>query len=157
MLGFATALLGLAFCRETGPAKSALTPILFSVLVTALPLIDAGVANTPPHTSASVASLRRPPPLLRPFAGSWLHGTPGGSGLLRDNRWPCDRGMVQPTVGTQRCSHLERIDWLRVIRSRSTDGRNVLARSFPREPDPRRLTMAQNGRSRATRKSLNRI
>jgi hypothetical protein len=44
MLGFATALLGLAFCRETGPAKSALTPILFSVLVAALPLIDAGVA-----------------------------------------------------------------------------------------------------------------
>ena len=41
MLGFATALLGLAFCRETGPAKSALTPILFSVLVAA---IDAGVA-----------------------------------------------------------------------------------------------------------------
>jgi hypothetical protein len=38
MLGFATALLGLAFCRETGPAKSALTPILFSVLVAALPL-----------------------------------------------------------------------------------------------------------------------
>ncbi len=44
MLGFATALLGLAFCRETGPAKSALTSILFSVLVAALPLIDAGVA-----------------------------------------------------------------------------------------------------------------
>jgi hypothetical protein len=44
MLGFATALLGLAFCRETNPAKSALTPILFSVLVAALPLIDAGVA-----------------------------------------------------------------------------------------------------------------
>jgi len=44
MLGFATALLGLAFCRETGPAKSALTLILFSVLVAALPLIDAGVA-----------------------------------------------------------------------------------------------------------------
>lgn len=44
MLGFATALLGLAFCRETGPAKPALTPILFSVLVAALPLIDAGIA-----------------------------------------------------------------------------------------------------------------
>ena len=44
MLGFASALLGLAFCRETGPAKSALTSILFSVLVAALPLIDAGVA-----------------------------------------------------------------------------------------------------------------
>jgi hypothetical protein len=44
MLGFATALLGLAFCRDTDPAKSALTPILFSVLVAALPLIDAGVA-----------------------------------------------------------------------------------------------------------------
>jgi hypothetical protein len=43
MLGFATALLGLAFCRENGPAKP-LTPILFSVLVAALPLIDAGVA-----------------------------------------------------------------------------------------------------------------
>lgn len=44
MLGFATALLGLAFCRETGPAKSTLTPILFAVVVAALPLIDAGVA-----------------------------------------------------------------------------------------------------------------
>ena len=44
MLGSATALLGLAFCRETGPAKSALTPIMFSVVVAALPLIDAGMA-----------------------------------------------------------------------------------------------------------------
>ncbi len=44
MLGFATALLGLTFCREAGPANSALTPILFSLLVAALPLIDAGVA-----------------------------------------------------------------------------------------------------------------
>lgn len=44
MLGFATALLGLAFCRDTGPAKPALAPILFSVLVAALPLIDAGIA-----------------------------------------------------------------------------------------------------------------
>jgi hypothetical protein len=44
MLGFASALLGLTFCRETGAAKSPLTPILFSMLVAALPLIDAGVA-----------------------------------------------------------------------------------------------------------------
>ena len=44
MIGFASAFLGLAFCSETGPTKSALTPLLFSVLVAALPLLDAGLA-----------------------------------------------------------------------------------------------------------------
>jgi hypothetical protein len=38
VLGFVIALLGLAFCRESGPAKS---PLLFSLLVAALPLLDA--------------------------------------------------------------------------------------------------------------------
>lgn len=44
MIGFVAAFLGLAFCRATGPSKSALTPLLFSVLVAALPLLDAGLA-----------------------------------------------------------------------------------------------------------------
>jgi UDP-GlcNAc:undecaprenyl-phosphate GlcNAc-1-phosphate transferase len=44
VIGFAAAFLGLAFCRETGPAKSVLTPLLFSALVAALPLLDAGLA-----------------------------------------------------------------------------------------------------------------
>ena len=44
IIGFAAAFLGLAFCREIGPTKSALSPLLFSLIVAALPLLDAGMA-----------------------------------------------------------------------------------------------------------------
>jgi UDP-GlcNAc:undecaprenyl-phosphate/decaprenyl-phosphate GlcNAc-1-phosphate transferase len=44
MLGFTIAVLGLAACRDAGPGKSALTPVLFSVLVASLPVTDAGLA-----------------------------------------------------------------------------------------------------------------
>ena len=44
MLGFAIALLGLAFYQHSGPVKLELSPILFSMLVAALPLFDACLA-----------------------------------------------------------------------------------------------------------------
>jgi UDP-GlcNAc:undecaprenyl-phosphate GlcNAc-1-phosphate transferase len=44
ILGFVIVLLGLAVCRETGPAKSAFPLLLFSVLAAALPLVDALLA-----------------------------------------------------------------------------------------------------------------
>lgn len=144
MLGFATALLGLAFCRETGPAKPALTPILFSVLVAALPLIDAGVAI-----------LRRVRQRASPLYGDRRHSydlllARGCTArqvafvLLRDNGRPCDRGMVHPADGTPGGAHLERLDRLHIIGNGSADWRDALARCFSKAPRPRKPTMARN-------------
>ena len=147
MLGFATALLGLAFCRETGPAKSALTLILFSVLVAALPLIDAGVAilrRTRQRASPLYGDRRHFYDLL---LARGVHGAPGSSGLLRDNGRPCDRGMVHHTVRASGGAHLKRSDRLRVNSNRSADGRDA----FARRPNKRRTQQDLQWRKMADR------
>ena len=128
MLGFASALLGLAFCRETGPAKPALTPILFSVLVAALPLIDAGVAI-----------LRRIRQRASPLYGDRRHFYDlllARGCTARQVALVCYAitgglviaGWVHRTVRASGGAHLKRIDRLRVIRHRSPHGRDALAR-----------------------------
>ena len=134
MLGFATALLGLAFCRETGPAKSALTPILFSVLVAALPLIDAGVAI-----------LRRMRQRASPLYGDRRHFYDlllARGYTARQVALVCYAITGSLVVAGWFILRLEPrealissyLDRLRVIRNRSTDGRDALARWSPEAP-----------------------
>ena len=156
MLGFATALLGLAFCRETGPAKSALTPILFSVLVAALPLIDAGVAI-----------LRRTRQRASPLNGDRRHfydlllargctarqvalvcyAITGGlviAGWFILRLEPREALISSVLIG---CTLFAIEVRMGAMRSREASYKDL---------HPRRLTMARNGGSRLARKGLNR-